>query len=119
MDVGHNEGEANLEGSELSGSNQRVTLEAYLRNRRVHIEWNKLNCCNHVEMKLKWVHSWHWNDFNYIRFDAQMAIWLTDNSCSCFEFSIEMEHAKFKLSSAIDVSNSIVYFNEDYLGKLH
>jgi hypothetical protein len=96
-----------------------VTLEAYLRNRRVHIEWNKLNCCNHVEMKLKWVHSWHWNDFNYIRFDAQMAIWLTDNSCSCFEFSIEMEHAKFKLSSAIDVSNSIVYFNEDYLGKLH
>jgi hypothetical protein len=38
MDVGHNEGEANLEGSELSGSNQRVTLEAYLRNRRVHIE---------------------------------------------------------------------------------
>jgi hypothetical protein len=36
MDVGHNEGEANLEGIQLSRSNQRVTLEGYLRNRRMH-----------------------------------------------------------------------------------
>jgi len=36
MDVGHNDGEANLEGIELSGPNQRVTLEAYLVNRRAH-----------------------------------------------------------------------------------
>jgi hypothetical protein len=41
MDVGHNEKEANLKGIELLGSNQRVTLErvtleAYLGNRRAH-----------------------------------------------------------------------------------
>ncbi len=36
MDVGHNEGEANLKGIELLGSNQRVTLEAYLGNRRAY-----------------------------------------------------------------------------------
>ncbi len=33
MDVGHNEGEVNSEGIKLLGSNQRVTLEAYLGNR--------------------------------------------------------------------------------------
>jgi hypothetical protein len=36
VDVGHNEGEANLEGIELLGSNQRMKLEAYLRNTRTH-----------------------------------------------------------------------------------
>jgi len=36
MDAWHNEREANLEGTKLSGSNERVTLEAYLRNRRAH-----------------------------------------------------------------------------------
>lgn len=36
MGVGHNEGEANLEGIELSRSNQKMTLEAYLKNRRTH-----------------------------------------------------------------------------------
>jgi hypothetical protein len=47
---GHIEGKANLE---LSGSNQRVALEAYLKNRTMHRKRNKLNCCNHVEMKFK------------------------------------------------------------------
>jgi hypothetical protein len=51
MDVGHNEGKTNLEGTKLSKSNQRMTLEAYLGNKITHR--NKLNCCNHVEMKLK------------------------------------------------------------------
>ncbi len=74
MDIRHKEGKANLEGIELSGSNQKVTLEAYLRNRKTHRKWNKLNCCNHVEMKFKWTHSWHWNDFNSAKFDVQMAI---------------------------------------------
>jgi hypothetical protein len=36
MDAGHNEGEVNLEGTELLGSNQRMTLETYLGNRRAH-----------------------------------------------------------------------------------
>jgi hypothetical protein len=36
MDAGHNEGEVNLESTERSKSNQRMTLETYLGNRRTH-----------------------------------------------------------------------------------
>jgi hypothetical protein len=36
MDVGHNEGEANLEGIKFSWSNQRVTLKTTLGNRKTH-----------------------------------------------------------------------------------
>jgi hypothetical protein len=36
MDAWHNEGEANLVGTKFLGSNERVTLEAYLGNRRAH-----------------------------------------------------------------------------------
>jgi hypothetical protein len=57
-----------------------MTLETYIGNKRTYKEWNKLNYCNHVEMKLRWTHSWHWNDFSFVRFDAHMAICLTDSS---------------------------------------
>ncbi len=40
MDAWHNEGEANLKGIKLWGSNEIVTLEAYLKNRRAHKEWS-------------------------------------------------------------------------------
>jgi hypothetical protein len=82
-----------------------VTLETYIGNKRTYKEWNKLNCSNHVEMKLKWTHSWHWNDFSFARFDVHMAIWLTNSSWSCFNFSIEIENDEFKVNSTIDVSS--------------
>lgn len=39
MDAWHNEGEVNLKGTKLSRSNERVTLEAYLGNRKAHRKW--------------------------------------------------------------------------------
>jgi hypothetical protein len=38
MDAKHNEGETNLEGIKLSRSNQRMTLEAYLGDKKTHRE---------------------------------------------------------------------------------
>jgi len=51
MDAWHNEGKINLKGTKFLGSNEKVTLEAYLRNRRTHREWNwNVQCWNEIEM---------------------------------------------------------------------
>jgi hypothetical protein len=52
MDAWHNEGKVNLKGTKLLGSNEKVTLEAYLGNRRAHREWN----WNVAMLK------WNWNE---------------------------------------------------------
>jgi hypothetical protein len=59
-------------------------------------------------MKLKWTHSWHWNDFSFAKFDPHMAIWLVNSSWSCFKFSIEMENDEFKVNSIIDVNSTML-----------
>ncbi len=56
------------------------------------LNWCALKMAIEIELiQMKWFK-------NFVKFDVQMANWLTNFSWHCFKFTIEMENVEFKVS---------------------